>query len=186
MTIPGLVPELLGTAVQQNTFWADYIQQVLQPEAGAVALHLAILVNPYLQLLLDGQKTIESRFSVQRRAPFDQVTEGDIILLKRSGGPILGIGIVAKACFYETTPEVLKDIQATYAEALGIRDPSFWAARAQTRFATLLWLEQVTTITPIPYHKRDQRAWVILKQRIQQQQLWESAPPHCLPTSASD
>lgn len=186
MTMPGLAPELLRAAVQQDPFWADYIQHVLQPEEGAVALHLAILVNPYLQLLLDGQKTIESRFSVQRRAPFDQVVEGDVILLKRSGGPILGIGIVAEACFYQVTPEVLKDIQAKYSEALGVREPSFWAARAQARFATLLRLEQVAAIMPLSYHKRDQRAWVILKRRLQQQHLWDPAPPRYLLTSASD
>jgi hypothetical protein len=186
MTTPGLAPELLRAAVQQNAFWAGYIQHVLQPETGAVALHLAILVNPYLHLLLDGQKTIESRFSVQRRAPFEQVDQGDVILLKRSGGPILGIGIVAEACFYQVTPGVFEHIQATYAEALGIRDPSFWAARAHTRFASLLWLEQVTPITPIPYHKRDQRAWVTLKRRLQQQHLWDAAAPICEPANASD
>lgn len=186
MTTPRLPPELLRAAVHHSPFWVDYIQHVLQPEDGAVALHLAILVNPYLQLLLDGQKTVESRFSVQRRAPFQQVVEGDIILLKRSGGPILGIGIVAEACFYQVTAEVLKDIQAKYAEALGIRDPAFWTSRAQTRFATLLRLEQVATISPVFYHKRDQRAWVILKRRLQQQQLWEPTAPLYLPASASD
>lgn len=186
MTTPGLAPELLRAAVQQHAFWANYIDRVLQPDAGTVALHLAILVHPYLQLLLDGRKTIESRFSVQRRTPFEQVDQGDVLLLKRSGGPILGIGVVAKACFYQVVPGVLEHIQATYAEALGVRDPAFWEARAHTRFATLLWLEQVTPITPIPYHKRDQRAWVILRRRLQQQTRNEGAETLCASARAPD
>lgn len=174
MTTPGLAPELLHAAVQHDPFWSNYIQQVLQSEPGDAALHLAILVNPYLQLLLDGHKTIESRFSVQRRTPFDQVAQGDVILLKRSGGPIVGIGAVMQARFYEVTPQVLEHIQTHYGPQLGIRDPAFWEARASASFATLLWLEHVMSITPIPFHKRDQRAWVILKRRVHQQSLWDT------------
>lgn len=186
MTTPGLAPELLRAAVQHDPFWSHYIQQVLQSEPGDTALHLAILVNPYLQLLLDGQKTIESRFSVQRRTPFDQVAQGDVILLKRSGGPILGISIVAQARFYEATPQVLEHIRTHYGAQLGIRDPAFWEARASARFATLLWLEHVMPITPVPFHKRDQRAWVILKRRMHQQSLWDTPLPDDTVASASD
>jgi len=56
------------------------------PDAGT--LHLAILRQPYLDLIVDGTKTLESRFNTKRAAPFGRVAVGDLILLKGSGRPI--------------------------------------------------------------------------------------------------
>jgi len=63
-------------------------------------IHLAVLVEPYLSLILDGKKTIESRFSINRHAPFEQVQRGDVLILKRSSGPIEGLCTVSDAWFY--------------------------------------------------------------------------------------
>lgn len=186
MTTPGLAPDRLRTALQHDSFWSHHIDRILQPEPGDTALHLAILVNPYLQLLLTGQKTIESRFSLHRRAPFNQIDASDVVLLKRSGGPILGIGLVARTRFLTVTPQVLEEIKTSYSAELGIRDPAFWEARASSGYATLLWLEHVTPIEPLPFQKRDQRAWVVLKRRTNQQTLWNASQPGYIPVSASD
>ena len=43
--------------------------------------HLAILVQPFLDLILKGEKTIETRFTKVKCPPFQKVKEGDIILL---------------------------------------------------------------------------------------------------------
>ncbi len=168
MTTPRFAPDAVCTALQDDPFWAEHLRHIGYPEGHRVALHLAILVNPYLQRLLNGQKTIESRFSVQRRAPYAQVASGDVVLLKRSGGPIMGIGLVAEPTFYELTPTLLQHIQTTYADALGIDNPAFWTERATAAFATLIPLLHVRQIPPIPFVKRDQRAWVVLQRRVPQ------------------
>jgi hypothetical protein len=168
MTTPMIALDALHAAVQGDAFWENQIERLHTPEDGTIALHLAILVNPYLQLLLDGQKTVESRFSTNRRAPYNQIQNGDVVLLKHSGGPITGIGLVVETTFYQLTPEVLRGIREQFADELAISDPSFWLDRERASFATLLRLSQVRTIPPIPYLKRDQRAWVILKQRVVQ------------------
>lgn len=178
MTTPMIAQDLLCAAVQGDTFWEHQLQRVFTSNDDAVALHLAILVNPYLQLLLDGHKTIESRFSANRRAPYDQVQNGDVVLFKRSGGPITGIGLVVDTMFYQLTPHILSQIREEFATELGISDPSFWSDRERAAFATLLRLSHVRTLRPIPYLKRDQRAWIILKQRITQTILW---PPTTAP-----
>src|SRR4029077_16030744 len=49
--------------------------------------------QPFLSLVLNGPKTVESRFSRNRCAPFGEVEGGDIILLKEVSGPIRGIGL---------------------------------------------------------------------------------------------
>jgi ASC-1-like (ASCH) protein len=58
---------------------------------GSNSLHLAILNEPYLEYILQGKKTIESRFSLTRVPPYKQVSKGDIVFLKQYGDPIVGL-----------------------------------------------------------------------------------------------
>lgn len=58
--------------------------------------HLAILTPGWIELILDGKKTIESRFSKVRCAPFGKVQEGDIVFMKESGGLVKGMFTVVK------------------------------------------------------------------------------------------
>src|SRR6202035_5734171 len=60
-------------------------------------IHLAVFVEPYLTFVLEGKKTIDSRFSVNRHAPFEQVKNGDLLILKQSSGPICGVCSVSHA-----------------------------------------------------------------------------------------
>src|ERR1700680_4829312 len=55
-------------------------------KAEQVGIHLAVLTEPYLQFILSGHKTVESRFSMKAIAPFRRVVPGDAILLKRVAG----------------------------------------------------------------------------------------------------
>jgi hypothetical protein len=46
---------------------------------GETSLHLAVLTEPFCSWLLEGTKTIESRFSRVRCAPYGTLAEGDIV-----------------------------------------------------------------------------------------------------------
>jgi hypothetical protein len=162
-------PELRRAVTTSNAFWQAHFEQALQQGVG---FHLAILVQPYLRLLLDGQKTIESRFSVNRSAPFDRVQAEDIVFFKLSGGPILGVGVVDNAQFYRITPNTLHHIRKQFAKALCITDAAFWDTHAQASFASLLHLRCVARIEPTPFYKRDRRGWVVLHPRAEQHPLW--------------
>lgn len=59
--------------------------------------HLAIFTGPFLDLVLEGKKTIESRFSKVRCAPYGVATEGDIVLMKKAGGLVIGKFTVSRA-----------------------------------------------------------------------------------------
>jgi hypothetical protein len=175
MTTQACAVDTVRNALHDDPFWHAQLDQLRTNDTPGVALHLAILRNPYLQHILDGRKTIESRFSVQRRVPYQQIQRNDIVLLKRSGGPILGIALVQEAMFYQLTPMVLNDIRTRYGHALCIDDPDFWVDRANAAFGTLVRLCQVRTLPPIPFVKRDQRAWIVLQQRIPQLVLFPQA-----------
>lgn len=180
MSTPSLSLDVVAAALHEDPFWRQYLQQLQDTKSIAPALHLAILVNPYLERILSGRKTIESRFSMQRRAPYQQIQQGDVVLFKRSGGPILGIGLVGEVMFYQLTPAVLTDIQTTYAAELGIDDPNFWSERAHAAYGTLTRVSHVRRLPPIPFVKRDQRAWIVLQNRVVQPQL---IPAHAYTTA---
>ena len=62
---------------QNNDYW---IKKLLHIHFHRI--HLAIMVEPYLSLILQGIKTMESRFSQKMMQPFHRVSKGDIIILK--------------------------------------------------------------------------------------------------------
>ena len=75
----------LAKVIDDDRYWLGYLDDI---GAGAVDVdvHLAVFSEPYLSFVLDGVKTVESRFSRVRCAPFQQIRSGDIILVKQSGG----------------------------------------------------------------------------------------------------
>ncbi len=133
---------------------------------GAV-VHLAILVEPYLSYILDGQKTVESRFSVNGCAPYRRVQKGDIIILKRAGGPVVGLCEVAQFWDYALEPHSWQEIRQQFTRALCAQDPEFWNDRQAAAFATLIRITHVTELAGVKCAKRDRRGWVVLTPRIE-------------------
>jgi hypothetical protein len=140
-----------------------YARVLATPRADTMAVHLAVFVEPFLTHVLEGRKSVESRFSMRRSVPFGRVSVGDVILLKLASGPILGICEVAKAWFYEIRDVSLGTIRDRFSDAICAHDDDFWTARASAEFATLLKLKHVRALSPLPCPKRDRRGWVILR-----------------------
>lgn len=166
-----LLIEEVRTAVQKDSFWEDYLAQPTSQNGVPFAFHLAVLVEPYLQFILDGRKTVESRFSIRRRAPYQRVQRGDVVLLKRSSGPIVGLCQITDAWFYQLDPGSWETMRKAFTEALCAQDPAFWETRRHASFATLMRLQHVRSIAPMTCAKRDRRGWVILQQPCSQMSL---------------
>lgn len=134
------------------------------------AIHLAILIEPYLSLILKGEKTIESRFTKNRIAPFGQAKSGDIILLKKPGGGIVGVAEIEIAAFHHLSRYVWVNPQRI-TTAMIKRDlndkicatPEFWGSKKDANYASILWLKNVVTLSePIPFKQSDRSAWIVL------------------------
>ena len=146
----------------------------LVPEIGALpstsgeglsnfpTLHLAIFSAPYLDLLLEGRKTLESRFSKIRNAPYGQISPGDVVLLKHSGGSIVAVGRVQSAECITLDPEKIQDIRRRYAAPLCAESSVFWKQRSTSRFLTLLRFNDITRLPPLKCSKTDRMGWVVL------------------------
>lgn len=150
----------LQGAVDGDTFWSGLFGTPCELRGRSV--HLAIFVEPFLTYVLDGKKTIESRFSAVRCAPYRRVNVGDVLVLKASGGPVCGLSLVDHVWTYELDPQTWPEVKR-FEDALCATDPSFWVSREAASYATLIRLSNVRTIEDIPFKKRDRRGWVVVK-----------------------
>jgi len=160
----------LKTTMTNNSFWGPYLEMA---EQASVGIHLAVFVEPYLTYLLGGQKTVESRFSVHRIAPFNSVSEGDIVILKKASGPIVGLCQVTNVWDFKLEPKTWREIRNDFTEALCAQDPMFWDQRKHASYATLMRVKNVAKVPPIAVSKRDRRGWVVLKRINHQRTMFE-------------
>jgi hypothetical protein len=165
------VLQKIGANSSHDPFWHEHIEKYLSERTFSRSLHLAILVEPYLEFILTHRKTIESRFSVRRIPPYCGASEGDIILLKRSGGPIVGLCQIAQVNRYTLSPNVLEMLKTQFSQDLCAEDPCFWKERENMLFATLMTLQNVVPTPPIGFDKRDRRGWVVLQSGSNQLEL---------------
>ena len=136
------------------------------PKASMAGLHVAVLVEPYLSLVLEGQKTVESRFGVHRQPPYEAVFSGDVILLKRAAGPIVGVACATRTWCFPVNTTTLGEIRRSFEERICAAGEAFWEEKRRTHFATLIELGEVTEVAaPVPCDKRDRRGWVTLRPR---------------------
>jgi ASC-1-like (ASCH) protein len=153
-----VIPQLRG-----DSFWNEYLDKAIFDDISPTGIHLAIFNEPYLSYVIDGKKTVESRFGVRRNAPYGKIASGDIILLKQSGGPLVGICKVSNVWFYKLTKDSWGKLRKEFTNALCAQDPVFWENRVGAEFATLMQISFVKPIKPIMFRKKDRRGWVVLR-----------------------
>ena len=124
--------------------------------------HLVILKKPYINAIIAGRKTIESRFYRTRHKWLTQIATGDKLFLKATSGPVMATASVASVkCFDNLTPKQIADLQKKYNKYI-LGDEKYWQAKTNSRFGALTWLKDVRKITPRFIQKADWRAWVVL------------------------
>ena len=150
----------LCISLPQSKKWRQQIDEMLNGRSDGPTLHIAVMVEPYMSAILAGTKTIESRFSVNRCAPYLGVRQHDIILFKRSAGPVSAISSVEAVNYYELSPAVMGRLRDDYSTQLCAIDDEFWRSRSTKQFATLIVIKDTLAVDPFPIFKRDRRGWV--------------------------
>jgi hypothetical protein len=149
--------------VDGHHFWLNYLSDARGPKS-KIGLHVAIFSEPFLSMVLSGEKTVESRFSRKRCAPYGEIGYGDIILVKEIAGPICGIALARRIWFYSLAAEPIDRIRCRFGADIG-GDDAFWMSRANARYATLIELDAAAAIAPVRCDKRDRRGWAPLRSR---------------------
>jgi len=128
--------------------------------------HIAIFIGNAIEKILSNEKTMESRFSLNKIIPYGEVAKDDIILLKKSAGDILGQAIVDNVLYYDNLkPESVALLRKEYSSELKVGD-LFWQNKAKSKYATIIFLKKAERyIAPIKYKKKDRRPWIITKDK---------------------
>jgi hypothetical protein len=127
--------------------------------------HLIILKKPYLNMILEGQKRIESRLYKTKHPAFGRVFAGDKLFFKISSGPVCAIATVEKVRTFENlTPERILSLKQRYNNYIG-GDDGHWQSKMDCKYCLLVWFKNVKTIEPVRIKKKDWRAWVVLTEK---------------------
>lgn len=136
---------------------------------GVMKRHLAIMDKPTIEAILQGKKTIETRFSKNKIVPFGVVSSGDLVFIKPPGGDVIGQFRVKKVFSFEgLTPEDVEKIFQDYGEKISMGDQEvdekYFKEKKDSLFGTLIFIsasERLIT-SPVTLKKRDMRGWVVL------------------------
>jgi len=158
------VVHYLKIALKNDSYWSKYLNEAFVKNSVAQpTFHIAIFVEPFLQFVLDGKKTIESRFSINKCAPFNKVSKGDIVLIKKSGGPIVAVCKISERWYYNLDADSWNEIKS-YKDSLCAHDPNFWKAKKNASYATLMKITHVKEVSPLSIQKRDRRGWIVINE----------------------
>lgn len=124
--------------------------------------HLGIFAEPYLTFMLEGKKTIESRFSQKRIAPFNQITKDDIVFIKKSSGNVLGYLTIKEILFFDLNITSIDSIKEKYSRELCV-DESFWNQKRYSKYATLIIIDEIFKLEPFKINKKGMQTWIVLK-----------------------
>lgn len=159
--VPMVDAARLSDLVAKSRFWTRRLQAAT---IGRVGLHLGVFCEPYLTYILEGRKTVESRFGATRQPPFQRVDCGDILLLKRSSGPIVAVAHISDVWYYELERREFQAILERFGPAMCLEE-DFIRSKSSSAFATLIRLDRVHGVEDLKVRKSDRRGWVVLHQR---------------------
>ena len=125
--------------------------------------HLVVVEQRYIRAMLAGTKSIEARLSRMRKPPWGEVAKGDLLWLKPPSRPITALAVAGRCRFESPTcQESVIAILSGAANEIAAQPGFFDAATPHARFVSLIEIARVVALNPIPFQKRDRRAWVVL------------------------
>ena len=112
-----------------------------------------------LQDILEGRKTVESRWYVNKVSPWNKIKSGDVVYFKESGGPVTVRASVEKVIQYEDLNEItIKNIISKYGKYIAPHttpdDFLLWGRKQnKKRYCILIFLENAVKIEPFDIDK---------------------------------
>lgn len=160
MFVPdGLLEELCQRLDEEGA--GDWRRKLMQKEYGH--LHLAVMAEPYLTRILQGEKTLESRLSRNRIPPYGRLDVGDVVPMKKTGGDIVALFEAAAVEYIVLGQQMeLGQLQARYNRRLCC-DEAFWKVKQDSRYATLIEIDHLQRIQPLRFAKKGRQTWLVLQ-----------------------
>jgi len=122
--------------------------------------HVAIMKKSWglTQKILSGEKKIESRWYLNKYAPWNKIKADERIYFKDSGDPVSIVATVEKVLqFFDLTPLKVDEILRTYGDDDGIEGtdiPAFYERFKDKKYCLLIFLKNPHKIEPFEIDKR--------------------------------
>jgi len=121
--------------------------------------------------IIAGRKTIESRWYVNKIAPWDRISQGDTVYFKESGCHVTARAHISKVLQYTNlTPETVAEIITKYGKHIAPNLPEeeffVWAQNHSNKnYCILVFLEKVARVSPFDIDKKgfgSACAWLVV------------------------
>lgn len=124
----------------------------------------------FVEKVLSGTKTIESRWYLTKRAPFNKINTGDMVYFKNSGEPVTVKADVEKVLeFSDLNVGCVKTILSKYGKDIGIekKDTAKFLKKFRgKKYVTLIFLKNTRRIRPFVINKKSfgqMASWITVK-----------------------
>lgn len=124
--------------------------------------HLGVFVEPYLTYMLDGRKTIESRFSKNKSLPYRKIAKDDIVFVKKSGGDVLAYFTIKDIIFFDLNETSIDEIKQKYNEQLCVSE-EFYISKSNSKYATLIVIDKMFNLKSFHINKKGMQTWLKLE-----------------------
>ena len=147
-----------------------------------VAVHVAILKRDYLDRVLSGKKTVESRMTKTAMPPFGCIEPGETIFLKESGGRFRAEARAGRVwSFEDLTAAKVEQLRRRFQKRVG-GDAAYWQSKQDARYATFVELTEVVPAAEGPdYAKSPYRAWFVLRKPAKRSRKSDKVPAQAPP-----
>jgi len=119
--------------------------------------HLAIMKKSlgYLEKIISGDKTIESRWYNSRKSPWNKIKKGDVVYFQNSGCAVTVKSKVKQVIQYsDLTPSKVTKILLEFGKQIGIQNQKFFFEEVKTKhYCILIFLENIEEISPFFINK---------------------------------
>ena len=138
--------------------------------------HVAILKKEWVLLpkILEGTKTVESRWYKTRRVPWNKIKAGETVYFKDSGEPVTARAKVSKVMQYtiNNNEDALELMQKHALADLGINTipESVCQYIRDKKYAIFIWFTSIEKVKPFNIDKRGfgmQSAWLTLEDIVE-------------------
>lgn len=124
--------------------------------------HIVILKKIYYDMIMDGSKTIESRWAMSKFPPYNKVSVGDTLYFKVTGCDVTATATVSDVKFYELTPELVEEIRIKYGKFIGTDKFKDWKSTLNKKYCSLVWIKDVKEIEPMKVKRSNGAGWIIM------------------------
>lgn len=124
-------------------------------------IHLGVFSEPCLRYMLEGKKTIESRISKKKIAPYQKITKDDIVVVKKSGGGVVAYFTIKEVKFIDLNEISINEINNKYNKELCVSE-EFWEQKKDSSYATLIFIDRLVKLEPFKVNKRGMQTWIVL------------------------